>query len=602
MELTQRPPQKLMARSRSQKTKHLASAYAGKLTPIARFFLTRSNPISVLIGQRFLTKTVDAYAALRAYLWLGDLHPNLQLNLQHKGIRLFVFFDHEHSRKQLMKLTRLTYALATAGFTSTLLIACGGGGGDTVVTPPTVVQPPAALTFLTTGTSFVAGESISLSDLKLRAESVSMVFENDGSAINLPIMDKNSVIAPVLPSALAGQPVRLLVQTASGAYKSNLLRVSGIPLSTTLPGSAAAIYLEASIAHLQSAIDELVTISGDAANPEAAEVASAMRPLVTLRNDILAAQASSSAVVIAKSQSGEDLRLDAEQMRMLDQYVLALINITTQPSAKKASASSASGETKRAVGITTLNCAGLDPSTKAFCTNMQTQLASDYLINYTGMAAAAGTTAAGILGALAAAGATTLATPALLIGGASLGALVLANAIGAGVQGASAVGTGTTAGINIRENVKNITDAARDFTIGQLSRLLPTNGSALIGELNGAVTGYVADKFFDRTDKLLVANTRPVVNCTAVADSGGRGSFARRYDFSAGKTITLSYDAFNIPDEFTVFDSTGQVAGTGGLVSGRGTLTFTSASRTVTVKVNAPTANTSWNFSIACAN
>jgi trimeric autotransporter adhesin len=40
-----------------------------------------------------------------------------------------------------MKLTRLTYALATAGFTSTLLIACGGGGGsDTVVTPP-VEQP-----------------------------------------------------------------------------------------------------------------------------------------------------------------------------------------------------------------------------------------------------------------------------------------------------------------------------------------------------------------------------------------------------------------------------------------------------------------------------
>jgi trimeric autotransporter adhesin len=40
-----------------------------------------------------------------------------------------------------MKLTRLTYALATAGFTSGLLIACGGGGGDAAVTPPVVVEP-----------------------------------------------------------------------------------------------------------------------------------------------------------------------------------------------------------------------------------------------------------------------------------------------------------------------------------------------------------------------------------------------------------------------------------------------------------------------------
>jgi trimeric autotransporter adhesin len=45
-----------------------------------------------------------------------------------------------------MKLTRLTYALAAAGFTSTLLIACGGGGGDATVTPPVVVDPPAPTT------------------------------------------------------------------------------------------------------------------------------------------------------------------------------------------------------------------------------------------------------------------------------------------------------------------------------------------------------------------------------------------------------------------------------------------------------------------------
>jgi trimeric autotransporter adhesin len=46
-----------------------------------------------------------------------------------------------------MKLTRLTYALAAAGFSSTLLIACGGGGDDATVTPaPVVIDPPAPTT------------------------------------------------------------------------------------------------------------------------------------------------------------------------------------------------------------------------------------------------------------------------------------------------------------------------------------------------------------------------------------------------------------------------------------------------------------------------
>jgi trimeric autotransporter adhesin len=45
-----------------------------------------------------------------------------------------------------MELSRLTYALAAAGFTSTLLIACGGGGGDATVMPPVVIDPPAPTT------------------------------------------------------------------------------------------------------------------------------------------------------------------------------------------------------------------------------------------------------------------------------------------------------------------------------------------------------------------------------------------------------------------------------------------------------------------------
>jgi trimeric autotransporter adhesin len=43
-----------------------------------------------------------------------------------------------------MKLTRLTYALATAGFTSALLVACGGSD-DNTASPPAAVEPPVVI-------------------------------------------------------------------------------------------------------------------------------------------------------------------------------------------------------------------------------------------------------------------------------------------------------------------------------------------------------------------------------------------------------------------------------------------------------------------------
>jgi len=56
-----------------------------------------------------------------------------------------------------MKLTRLTCALATAGFISTLLVACGGGGDDTTVAPPVVVDPPAVVPTTSAQSVKVAG-------------------------------------------------------------------------------------------------------------------------------------------------------------------------------------------------------------------------------------------------------------------------------------------------------------------------------------------------------------------------------------------------------------------------------------------------------------
>ena len=101
---------------------------------------------------------------------------------------------------------------------------------------------------------------------------------------------------------------------------------------------------------------------------------------------------------------------------------------------------------------------------------------------------------------------------------------------------------------------------------------------------------------------------RPVSSCNTVTESGGQGAFSRSYSIGAGTVFSFSYDAYTIPDAFTVFTlnrTSGQWAqafSTGGLVSGRGNQNLsTGGSPYAAVTVTAPNQGTAWEFTLGCA-
>lgn len=445
---------------------------------------------------------------------------------------------------------------------------------------------------------YSTGDKINLTGFQFSVKSVDLVFV-DGRSFALPLQPDGNVIVPVL-DGLAGKSAKLSLATSQGTKESGAITLQSIPVLTSKSGVATIIYLDASLDNIGRSVDELLSLSNNPSNPELQELNRLRSFLQTLRSAVVQAQ-SGDRVLLSHPSDANLVYLDKSHLDALDQYVSALLGITGGP-AKNGQAAGQSARAKP-MAITSINCAGLiDSSDRAWCSNMRTQLANDYIINYAGMIGSAGTLAAGALTALAAVGVSGVAFPAALLGAASIGVIVAANAIGGAVQGASAYGTGTAQGVSIRDNVKNLTDAARDLALGQVAKLFPTGGSNLVGELNGAVTGLVAEKLLDNVNKVVDQNTKAVPTCTAQASSGGQGSFANRYDFGVPRKLLMSYQAYSVPDMFSVFDASGQISGTGGLVSGGGSLSAISTTRYVTVKVSAPNTGTAWDYSISCVN
>lgn len=483
-----------------------------------------------------------------------------------------------------------------------LLDACGGGGDDATTPPPSQQAPAAPKTFAVEKAAYASGETISLSGLPSAASKVELVFAS-GDRYELPVLPDGTLVLPVLPSAYAGNDAHLTAVVAGDSYESSTFKTQAIAITTSSPGVATSLYLDASIANLTTAIDEQVTLSGDAANVEAAQLATLRATLQGLKSAIQSAQAGVPVSIAAAGAAV--IPIDTAQLQQFDQYVAAMLAQSAKapiaPSAVKLSVT-ADGK-KSMLAIPTLNCAGLvDQSDRAWCANMQTQIANDLIINYAGMVGSVGGALAGSLAALAAIGVAGVAFPASVIGAVALATVVAANGIAGGVQGASAYGTGTSQGTNVRDNIENLVDAARDLALAQLSRLLPNGGSELMKQLNEALTALVADQLLKNVDQTVQNNTSAVPSCTAQASSGGQGNFAKRYDFGAARGLTLTYQAYTVPDQFSVFDAAGSLGGTGGLVSGGGVVSVTSTSRYVTVKVNAPNAGTAWDYVIACSS
>jgi hypothetical protein len=99
---------------------------------------------------------------------------------------------------------------------------------------------------------------------------------------------------------------------------------------------------------------------------------------------------------------------------------------------------------------------------------------------------------------------------------------------------------------------------------------------------------------------IVLPPTLPPIVCPGASDAGGQGTFSRLVDVGEGfGTFNFFYQAFTIPDRFIIsgaaqFD-TGVVSGSANV-----TITKTSDSRWITVRVEGPLAGTAWNYSVGC--
>ena len=91
-------------------------------------------------------------------------------------------------------------------------------------------------------------------------------------------------------------------------------------------------------------------------------------------------------------------------------------------------------------------------------------------------------------------------------------------------------------------------------------------------------------------------------SCSVNQGSGGRGtfSFAHSVGFGAG-AVTFYYDAYTIPDAFTVSTANGVKFTTGGLVSGSASISIPIDNEpTVFINVSAPRSGTLWEYNLGC--
>lgn len=95
----------------------------------------------------------------------------------------------------------------------------------------------------------------------------------------------------------------------------------------------------------------------------------------------------------------------------------------------------------------------------------------------------------------------------------------------------------------------------------------------------------------------------PLGKCQTLTQSGGQGTFSYASDVgSASGSVSFSYNAYTIPDAFTVTNADQTVFTTNGLVSGTGGDSFTVSASTVFVSVSAPNNGTAWDFVLGCAS
>lgn len=122
------------------------------------------------------------------------------------------------------------------------------------------------------------------------------------------------------------------------------------------------------------------------------------------------------------------------------------------------------------------------------------------------------------------------------------------------------------------------------------------------------VTGQTNDTSFSGTYErgddqgTATGQVTNVAECQATQGSGGQGTFTNAHYVGSGTgTVSFFYDAYDIPDAFSVSVAGKKVFTTGGLVSGSGTTPIPiKGEGFVFVSVSAPEAGTAWEYSLSC--
>lgn len=138
--------------------------------------------------------------------------------------------------------------------------------------------------------------------------------------------------------------------------------------------------------------------------------------------------------------------------------------------------------------------------------------------------------------------------------------------------------------------------------------VLSANGSSKDGvntlTLNGTInaTFNATGNFAGYMSGSLTGTRDDLGGCQVQQNSGEQGTFVKAHNMSSSSGVSVFfYDAYTIPDQFTVSTFNGVVFGTPGLVSGSGTQNLNIPKNGIfVVSVNAPRDGTAWEYNLSC--
>ncbi|MEM8710125.1 MAG: hypothetical protein AAGG01_04170 [Planctomycetota bacterium] len=139
---------------------------------------------------------------------------------------------------------------------------------------------------------------------------------------------------------------------------------------------------------------------------------------------------------------------------------------------------------------------------------------------------------------------------------------------------------------------------------GTISCMGADSGGASMVTIQADLVGSVVTGVFDRDGEMgaVDGNSEPLGECDVNQQSGGQGTFTFAQFIGTGQgVVQFRYEAFTIPDAFTVSTSEGVRFSTNGLVSGEQFIDIPVNNEPIVfVSVSAPQNGTLWNYTLGC--